>query len=327
MAIDKINATGGIAGREIELIVRDDLGTSDGAKTADQELIDEGVVAIIGHATTAQTLAGLPVATAARVVMLSPTASSAELRGKSEYFVRVVPAADSRARNFARYVCQSRKIGRLAVVFDSVNAAYVQSYWQAFSNEYKSLGGKVVGTESFASSEKTDFEPLLSKLRSGDPEGLLIIAADNDTALISQRARLIGWKIPLFTSAWAQTQVLLDNGGQAVEGMVLDMAYPVNIQSPAFLDFKTRYRERYGYTPSFGATFGYEAAHVLAVALRETIGKTDGLRRALSEMRDFQGLVDTFSLDKYGDALRPSYFGTIRNGTFVDIENSLPTGH
>jgi branched-chain amino acid transport system substrate-binding protein len=327
MAIDKVNATGGIAGRRIELIVRDDLGTSDGAKTADQELIDEGVVAIIGHATTAQTLAGLPVATAARVVMLSPTASSTELRGKSEYFFRAVPAADTRAKNFARHVYEARKIGRLSVVFDSINAAYVQSFWQAFSNEYQSLGGKIVGAETFTSSEQNDFEPILSRLRSVDPDGLLIIAADNDTALISQRARIIGWRVPLFTSAWAQTQVLLHNGGKAVEGMVLDMAHPVNIQSPAFLDFKTRYRERYGHTPSFGAAFGYETALILAAALQQTRGKTDGLRRALSEIRDFQGLVDTFSMGKSGDALRPSSFGEIRNGTFVDIEDSLPTGH
>ena len=101
----------------------------------------------------------------------------------------------------------------------------------------------------------------------------------------------------------------------------------MNIRSPAFLDFKIRYRERYGSTPSFGAAFGYEAALILAAALQETRGKTDGLRRALWEMKDFQGLVHTFSLDRYGDPLRPSSFGAIRNGTFVDIENSLPTGH
>ncbi|CAG0964133.1 partial Leucine-, isoleucine-, valine-, threonine-, and alanine-binding protein, partial [Anaerolineae bacterium] len=89
LAVEEINAAGGIAGRPIELIVQDDLGTPEGAQAADRELIGAGVVAIVGHATSAQTISGLAVTNPARIVMLSPTATTPELSGLDDYFFRI----------------------------------------------------------------------------------------------------------------------------------------------------------------------------------------------------------------------------------------------
>jgi len=81
LAVDKINAAGGVAGRPIELVVRDDRGTSEGAQAADRELIAARVVAIIGHATSGQTIAALPVAEQAGMVLISPSSSTPKLSG------------------------------------------------------------------------------------------------------------------------------------------------------------------------------------------------------------------------------------------------------
>lgn len=97
MVVEEINAAGGVAGRPIELIVQDDLGTPEGAQAADHELIKAGVVAIIGHATSGQTVAGLAVTNPAHVVMLSPTASTPELSGQDDYFFRIAQTLAPRA--------------------------------------------------------------------------------------------------------------------------------------------------------------------------------------------------------------------------------------
>jgi branched-chain amino acid transport system substrate-binding protein len=81
LAVEKINASGGIAGRKLELCVRDDFGVPDKAKEAESELIKAGAVAIIGHETSAQTLAGLEVTNPAKVILLGPVVSSPELSG------------------------------------------------------------------------------------------------------------------------------------------------------------------------------------------------------------------------------------------------------
>lgn len=325
MAVEEINAAGGVDGRPIELVVRDDLGKPEGAQTANRELINVGVVAIIGHATSGQTMAGLAVTNPAKVVMLSPTATTPKLSGLDDFFFRTLHNLTGRARALAQHICQVRKITRVAIIFDADNADYTKAYQEAFADRYQSLGGMMTADTGFSSRAQPDFTPMVAQLRASNPDGLLIIAADIDTALIAQRTRLMGWTIPLFTSSWAQTETLVNNGGQAVEGLELEIAIAVGDQAPDYLNFKTQYQARFGQSPSFGAVLGYEAARVMATALQKTGGEAEGLRQALLSIKNFKGLADTFSFDRYGDVVRPFYMGVIHNGKYVDIMASEPT--
>jgi len=320
LAVEHINASGGIAGRPIRLMIRDDLGTPEGAKIADQELIKAGVVAIIGHATSSQTIIGVPLINAAHVVMLSPTATTQDLAGLDDYFFRVIPPHDRRGDIFARHICEDRRIKRLAVMYDSDNTAYCRSYRDSFCRAYLSMGCDIAGEIWFSSSARPDYDVLLSGLHTKAPDGLLIVASDHDTAFIAQRMLLMNWKIPMFTSAWAQTEILIKKGGRAVEGMEIEQAYALNSQKETLLNFKKLYQNAYGRAPSFGAAFGYEAAGVLAAALEKTGGKPEGLRKALSEIKNFSGLVDAFSMDKWGDVIRPFYVGAVHKGKFIDLK-------
>lgn len=317
LAVEKINTEGGIAGRKIELVIRDDFGIPEKAQAADEELIKAGVVAIIGHATSGQTMAGLKITNPAKMVMISPTVSSPALSGLDDHFFRVYPTFKDSAQAFAEYVYKTGGLKRLAVIHDTDNAAYAKTYSSTFSEKYVALGGVISGEGSFSSKARPDFSPLLTRLRGGKAEGLLVIASDIDTALIAQKTRIMDWKIPLFTSAWAQTETLISNGGKAVEGLKLEQSYALSSSTPAFVEFRNSYQSRFGNAPSFGAAFGYEAAMVLAKALKKTGGSSAKLKEALQETRNFQGLMDNFSLDQYGDVQRPFYLSGIENGKFV----------
>lgn len=320
LAVERINASGGIAGRKIELLVRDDLGLPGQAQNVDRELIKAGVTAIIGHATSAQTVAGLEVTNPAKVVLIGPTVSTPDLSGLDDYFFRVYPSFKNEAQAFAQNIYQRSGITRLAIIYDSDNTTYSKTYSTIFADKFQSMGGKITGEVSFSSAAQPDFSPTLMKLRAKKADGLLIVASDIDTALIAQRTRLIGWQTPLFSSAWAPTETLINNGGQAVEGIKIEQAYAITSQSPTFLDFQARYQARFGHDPSFGATLAYDAASVLAAALEKTGGKPQGLKQALLKTHDFRGLMDIFSFDRFGDVERPLYFSSIRNGKFVILE-------
>jgi branched-chain amino acid transport system substrate-binding protein len=319
MAVDEINAKGGIDGRLIELIVKDDKGTPEGAKTADRELVKAGVVAIIGHATSGQTMAGLTVTDPAHVQMISPTSSSSELSGKKDYFFRIAQSTDTRAEMFAQHIYLDRKIHGIALIYDADNATYSKDFLKSFMAKYKSLGGNVDAEDGFSSKAKPDFTALVTKLRASNPSGLFVAASDIDTALIAQRARLIGWQTPLFTTSWAQTEALINDGGKAVEGMEVELAMSLSAPTPEFLDFVKHWKTRYGSSPGFGSAQGYEAVKVLEVALQNTNGKAEGLPEALVSIKKFKGLSEAFTIDKYGDVKRPQYFGVIRNGKYLDI--------
>jgi branched-chain amino acid transport system substrate-binding protein len=321
LAIEQINANGGLAGRPISLLVRDDLGTPEGAQTADRELIEADVVAIIGHATSSQTIAGLAVTNPAKMVLISPTATSPELSGQDDYFFRITHSLETRADALAQRMYQDRHVTHASIIYDDNNPAYSKAYLQAFTNEYKNLGGKVIGVTGFSSREKPDFALPLEQLRTNNPEGLLIIAADTDTALIAQKTRLLQWQVPLFTTSWAQTKTLINNGGQAVEGMEIEIAFPFNDQSSDYFNFKKDFQTRFGQEPSFGGALGFETARVLVAALAKTHFKAEGLPQALLATNNFKGLADTFSMDQYGDIKRPFHLGTILGGKYVDIKN------
>jgi branched-chain amino acid transport system substrate-binding protein len=319
LAVDTINAAGGIGGRAITLLVRDDQGTPDKAREVDRELVGAGVVAIIGHPTTAQSLAGMEVTNPAKVVLLSPTVSSPVVSGKDDWFFRIYPSFKDSAQAFADYVLGKVAVSRLAIILDTDNGGYTKTYEGTFRERYQASQGVVTAETTFSSKTQPDFGPLLADLRASQAQGLLIIASDIDTALIAQRARLLGWSLPLFTSAWAQTETLLNNGGRAIEGMKIEQSYALTSQAPSFLEFRRRYEARYGTAPSFGAAFGYEAAQALAEALRRTGGEARGLKESLLRIKDFQGLMDTFSFDAFGDVNRPFYLSEIRDGKFVPV--------
>lgn len=324
LAVEEINEAGGVAGRPLVLLVRDDLGTPEGAQSADSDLIAKGVVAIIGHPTSGQTIEGLKVTKPAGILMISPTASTLELSGKDDLFFRLIPTSSERADAFARHIYERRNLTRLAIIYDTDNTAYSLPYRDALATKFCAIGGDITGEINFSSSRQPDFSPMIPRLRDTGADGLFIIANDYDTALIAQHARIQGWDVPLFTSGWAQTETLLASGGNAVEGMEIEQAFQMDSQDPDFILFENNYRERFGRGPSFPAVFSYEAVKVLATALEKTNGETTGLTEALLDTQEFAGIIDSFSFDKYGDVIRPYYMSSIHNGEYKNFEIIQP---
>ncbi|MFT8351000.1 ABC transporter substrate-binding protein [Clostridium saccharoperbutylacetonicum] len=328
LAIEKANNDGGINGHMLSLIVHDDLGIPQEAQNADKELIREGVVAIIGHATTAQTLAGIAEANKAKVIMMGPTVSTPKLSGIDDYFFRIHPSFEKSSQNFAKYIFEKEGIKHIAVIFDKDNLAYSQTYSDIFSDKFKSLGGEVTNILDFSSVAQPDFSKFISELQKSKAEGVLIVASDMDTALIAQRARLMNWSNLIFSSPWAQTKTLIDKGGQAVEGMIIEQAYDLESDSENFVEFKSKYRARFGNDPSFGAAYSYESTMVLIEAIKKSYGTNLSLKDALLEIHDFKGLTDNLSFDKFGDVQRNSYLSSIKNGKFIRIAelNTVESG-
>lgn len=317
MAVEIINDAGGINGHKLELIIEDDYGIPEKAAEADAKLIEAGVAAIIGHATSSQTLAGLEVTNSAQVIMISPTVSTPLLSDIDDYFFRVYPSFQDSAKAFAQYIFEDNGGSTISVIYDSDNMAYTNTYYTTFKDEFIKLGGKIADVISYSSSTNPDFKEILVDLPNNNPQCLLLITSDRDAAYISQQTRILGWQVQLFSSAWAQTKTLIETGGQAVDGLILEQSYLLSSDTPTFLTFKNNYIDRFGTEPSFGAAFGYDAAMVLFEALKKTNGKADGLKEALTETTDFNGVAGVFTINQFGDVERPFYLCVIKDGAYI----------
>lgn len=317
LAVEQINENGGVAGRSLKLLVQDDKGTPEGARNADEKLINAGVVSIIGHMTSGQTMAALPVVENAGMVLISPTTSTVKLSGLDDYFFRMAVTCTTEARILARHINKNRGFERLAVIFDKDNAAYTSAYWNAFSQEYTTHGGHIIGDWIFSSSQKPDFSQITGQIMAGTPDALLIVAPPLDTALIAQKVRAIDTRLPLFSSGWGQTDTMLQHGGKAVEGIEIVIYFNSNSKNQSFQDFSSRYTAQFGREPTFAGGTGYEAMMILAAALEKTNGQKKGIKDALKKIKDFEGLVGNISMDKYGDVIRTHFLHEVKNGEFV----------
>jgi branched-chain amino acid transport system substrate-binding protein len=323
IALDEINTAGGINGRTLELLVEDDLGTPEGARQADQKLIDSGVVAIIGHMTSGQTQAGMEVTEPAGMALISPTASSVKLSGLADHLYRMASTSAFEAGLLAE-VAWGDQVTAVAIIRDSSNEAYTLAYADGFREVYENLGGKITAEVVYAAKENPDFAALSREVVQNDPMGVLIIAAAMDTALIAQQMRLADWQGAMFSSGWANTDVLIPNGGRALEGMKLTTRHTCLTPRPRYDTFAQQYQERYGKPPANSAEYAYEAMWVLANALQKTGGRADGLGAALLKTQDFQGLMGTFSLDAYGDAMRSACELVIQDGKMQPLQEVEP---
>lgn len=325
LALEEINARGGIAGRRLELVVSDDEGTDDGAVQAALELIRARVVAIIGHMTSAQSVAALPVAQEAGMILLSPTSSTPELSGIKDVFFRIQPSTDTAAVALAEYAALEMGLDRIASVWDQANQAFSRPFHLAFVQRFQAHGGNVSLERIVVSPELPDWLVVAEDLEKSDPQAVLLILSARDAAALAQAMYSRGLLLPVLSSGWAMTEELFTAGGRTVEQIIF-AGHPFRDDpGEAFSRFERNYRERFGDWPSFAARYAYDAMHIMALALERTQGRRDGLAEALSGIRDYPGLDWPISIDAYGDTIGPITINMVRDGQFT-ILKKIPMG-
>jgi branched-chain amino acid transport system substrate-binding protein len=319
LAVDEINAAGGINGRQIQLIVRDDQGSPEVANQVDQELIDMGVVAIIGHVTSQQTEAVYSLVDRSGVILFSPTSSSPFFSGIEDNFFRVMPDNKAFGQSLGWVISNKYNIQQVISILDIKNQSFVESLWAETRSAFESGGGEVL-RELRYNSDSADLKALMEEAAAVNPEAIVFVASDTDTALMAQYGRLLGLDTQYFSSTWAQTEELISKGGSSVEGMVLSAVFDPNSQDPVYLEFCEAYREKFQTEPGLGASHAYEAVMVLAEGLRQTRGELDGLAEALSGIQNYQGVQGAISFNLFGDVLRKSYFVMVEDREFITVD-------
>lgn len=319
LAVEEINARGGIAGRQLRMIVKDDRNSPETARQVDQELIEKGVVAIIGHMTSSQSMAALPVANKAEVVLLSPTTSTPRLSGQKDMFFRVNGSTSLAAQALGTFARHNLKLNRVNTIRDTDNQAYSLPYHNNFTHSLQKEKGEVVRACTFSSGQQKNWSKTVNCLSGGNPDGILVIASAMDTAALVQELVAQGKDWTIISSGWAATRSLLVHGGKAVEGLFLARTGVAEKQTQAYRDFDRNYRERFGRPSSFAAEKGYQAVKFLARALEKTGGTSKGLPAALTQVQGFQSLYGPLSINRYGDALLPVTVVKVVNGAFKQV--------
>ena len=318
LAVEELNAAGGIGGRRLELIVRDDEQEPEAARRAVQALLDQGVVAIVGHMTSAMTEATLAQANQAHVLMVSPTTSAAKYQGLDDWLILLNLSTRASTAAIAERMARVEKVRRLAVVQDLSNKVFTQAWVDGVKEELGRRGGQVV-VVTFTSGEPRPLGEVAAQALAEKADALLLLANSLDSASLAQQVRKRDERLPLFGSDWGFTQDVVAHGGSAVEGAIFTEKVNVEDQGPRYARFREAYVARFSRQPDFAAALSYESVQLLAEGLRRDTTR-EGLRRALLSLGTFEGLQGTLKLDRFGDVERQQFVMTIRQGRIVPVE-------
>ena len=317
LAVKEINAAGGIGGRPLELLIRDDGQEPEQARRAVTELVRAGVVAIIGHATSSMAEATLPIVNRERVLMVSPTVSSVQFKGQEDWFVMMHPSTADSARALTAYLAARGKVRKVSVVYDVSNLAYTKSWHDSFKARFEEAGG-AIRSLPFTSGQGSP-GVLAAAALEGSADGVLLIANALDTAALAQQVRLRSPTAPILGAEWGFTSDVVANGGRAVEGAIFVQKLNLADESPRYRAFSEAYVSRYGRGVDFAAAFSYESVLLLAAALARDPTR-EGVRAAVLGMGTFEGVQGPVRIDRFGDVERRHLIMTLRGGKVVPAQ-------
>lgn len=320
LAIEKINSNGGINGRKLKLITKDDRNTPEGALQADKELIEAGAVAIIGHMTSSQTMAVMPLVNETGIVIVSPTTSTPKLTGITDSFFRTIMENPAQSRELAHYAHSAMDINTIVIVAEEDNKSYSFSFNEGFSRSFESLEGQIVDRLTYSASQTADWDPIIDAVIAQNPDAVLLTCPAQDAVSIIQRLRNSGLKTQILSSAWAYTDQIIKWGGQYVEDVIFVIDYAADNPNPEFIKFRESYKNRFGNLPNFASAFSYEAVMTLAAGLEKTGGSAEGLADAMAPSKAITGVISRFKLNEFGDVERNIFIATIQDGEFRTVE-------
>lgn len=284
-----------------------------------KRLYDNGALLVIGGATSAEAKAMIPVAEAAKSVLLSPSASEPGLAASSNHFFRVFPSDEFEAMLAARFLVQDRKAGKILVL--SEDTAYTRGLLPIFRKEVGALGGQIVGEI------KLDASDLDSKLGEAiarlQPDALFIAGYSEGilSSLISVR-NVAFTGIKCATSA-LEARVTVSRGGDNVEGVYFPMVkVDLSSSQEPIKSFVTRFKENnFDRMPDLYAAHGYDAAQVALQVLRgASVKSSDELMQRMLSMTPLQGITGPVSFDAHGDSAHRPRMHQIVGGKAVEIQ-------
>lgn len=325
LAIEQLNASGGVNGKQLQLLTEDDQSKAGEAATVVNKLISkDGVVAILGEVASSRSLEAAPIAQQNKTPMISPSSTNPKVTETGDFIFRVCfidPFQGTVMANFALNTLKAKKVA----VFTDVKSDYSKGLARFFNEGFTKNGGLVISELSYNGGDK-DFKAQLTEIKSANPDALFVPGYYTDAALICIQARQLGLNVPIFGGDGWESSKLIEIGQDAVEGTYFSTHYSPDAGSPKGQAFVDAYKKRFNNkSPDAMAALGYDSAMILADAIKRA-GGTDGnaVRDALAVTKDFDAVTGKITINSQRDATKSAVILQVKGGAFKYLETVQP---
>ena len=316
LAVEEWNARGGVLGKKIEMVVRDDEALPKNAPSVARELVDAGVFGVIGHFNSGSTIPASEVYHQAGVVTITPASTNTYVTDRNYPDVfRVCGRDDQQGRTAADFIANVMKAKKVAV-FDDKTA-----YGKGLADECaKALKGRVEVClrEGFDVAER-NFRPYLTKLKDAGVDLWYFGGIYEQAAPMLIQASQLGIKAPMMSGdgVHGYQADFIDKVGAAANGTLT--TFPDTLAAPGYAEFSRKYKERFKAEPGPYAIYSYASAGILLESARKA-GSMDGEKVAAAmHAGKFETPLGTIAFDEKGDVKGADYYKVwvIKDGKHV----------
>ncbi len=322
LAVSEINAAGGIRGRPLALIEKDDHADPDSAVDAAVALYESDAVAVVGHVFSSTTLAAAPIYNGGRhpMVELSQSSSAPEVSAAGDFTFRLCPSDLAHGQALARWVSERLQLGSGAVLY--LDDDYGRGIREQFVTEFQRRGGTVLGIDPYLGAAP-DVGPYLDRLLRlpRRPQFLMVAGNRSEAEAVLRQARDRGLDVPLVGGDGLEG---LEQAGALAQGDYVSAAYHPSLNSRANRDFIAAWKRAYpgAPLPNQPAAATYDGVRLLAEVIAEVGPDRAKVRQRLARVgRDlpaWDGVGGRIAFDSLGDVpSRQVYITVVRDGQVI----------
>ncbi len=323
MAVDEINAAGGIGGKQIAFNFQDDEHDAEKAVNAYNNLKDWGMQILMGTVTSSPCVAVSAKTAEDNMFQLTPSGSAVECISEPNAF-RICFSDPNQGAASAQYIGENSIAKKVAVIYDSSDV-YSQGIYEKFNAEAANYGIEIVAAEAFTADSKTDFSVQLQKAKENGAELVFLPIYYTEASLILTQAKSIDYS-PIFFGCDGLDGILsVENFDTALaEGVMLLTPFAADAEDEATQEFVKAYKEKYEETPNQFAADAYDAIYAIKLAAEKASVTPDmsvsdiceALKVAMTEIT-VEGLTGTITWDASGEPTKDPKAVKIVNGAYT----------
>lgn len=322
LAVQEINKAGGVDGKKIELVTKDNKSENAEASTAATNLaIQSQVNAMVGPATSGAVAAASLNAQKTGVPLLTPSGTQDDLTldtvdGVKKYVFRTTFQDSFQGQVLAQYAYSNLNAKKVVLYYDN-SSDYAKGIAEEFKKKYQ---GDIVTTATFASGDK-DFQSALTKIKNLDYDAIVMPGYYTETGIITKQARDMGISVPILGPDGFNDDSFADLAGKANANSVYYVSgYSTKTAlSGKANDFIKAYKAKYGSEPNMFAALSYDSVYMIAKAAEGAKTSID-IANNLAELKDFDGVTGKMTIDKKHNPIKTALMVIMKDGAEVSAD-------
>lgn len=327
IAVDEINAAGGINGKQIEYRFEDDQNDAEKAVNAYNTLKDWGMQMLVGTTTTAPCIAVAGKTASDNMFQITPSASAPDVLSSGNGNIFQVCFTDpNQGIASAQYIAENKLAKKIGIIYDSSDV-YSSGIEEKFEAEAKTQGLNIVSKAAFTADSKTDFGTQLQKAKDAGADLLFLPIYYQEASIILKQADTMGYKPKFFGVDGMDGILTVENfDTKLAEDVMLLTPFAADAKDKTVQNFVKTYKEKYEDTPNQFAADSYDAVYALKAAIEESKATTDmsasdmcdALKGAMTKIK-MQGLTggkDGLTWNESGEVTKSPKAVIIKNGAY-----------